>query len=133
MEIMLDRLENTFERNNEEFDKERILPVRVVIIANYGEMCTLLLPSSMDGRYRFVDSFGQKKFPIFFEVSDGHWVAYLEQSAYFYTMVNGEKRSNGKTHELNETSAFRFSYNGNTFFIYTETENEGDHLFLPYY
>lgn len=131
---MLDYLENTSELPKEKFNKESILPVRVVLIANYGEMFTLLLPSSMDGRYRFVDSFGQEKFPIFFEMNNGRWIAHLEQSAYFYVLTsNGEKKNTGKTHELNKTSAVRFNYNGESFFIYTETEDEGDHLFLPYY
>lgn len=131
---MLDYLENTSELRKEELIQENLLPVRVVLIANYGEMFTLLLPSSVDGRYRFVDSFGQEKFPIFFEMSNGHWIAHLEQSAYFYVLTsNGEKKNKGKTYQLSKTSAFRFNYNGESFFIYTETEEEGDHVFLPYY
>ena len=131
---MLDYLENTSELRKEELIQENILPVRVVLIANYGEMFTLLLPSSVDGRYRFVDSFGQEKFPIFFEMSNGHWIAHLEQSAYFYVLTsNGEKKNKGKTYQLSKTSAFRFNYNGESFFIYTETEEQGDHVFLPYY
>ena len=131
---MLDHLDNTSELRNDKFDNDDILPVRVVLIADYGEMFTLLLPSSMDGRYRFVDSFGQEKFPVYFEAENGKWVAHLEDSAYFFALAsNGVKKNIGKNHELRKTSAFRFFCNGQTYFIYTEIEEEGDHLFLPYY
>ena len=60
---------NEYTESTDELHNENIinnLPVRAVLIADYGEMFTLLLPASMDGRYRFVDSFGQEKFPIYF-------------------------------------------------------------------
>lgn len=128
---------NEYTESTDELHNENIinnLPVRAVLIADYGEMFTLLLPASMDGRYRFVDSFGQEKFPIYFEMNDGKWIANLEDSAYFFVMTSsGNQKNIGTSLVLNKIGAFRFCYNGQIYFVYTETENDGDHLFLPYY
>ena len=46
-------------------EENKSYPMRVLLISNVGEMLTLLLPASMEGRYRFTDSSGVEPYPLF--------------------------------------------------------------------
>ncbi len=130
---MSDFSDNINNANNEAYDGKTAYPIRIVLIADYGEILTLLLPDTMEGRYRFTDSFGIEKFPVFFEAENGEWVANLEKSAYFFkSSANGEKDL-GQKHSVVMQTMFHFKFNGEKYTIYTEEEHPGDHTFLPYY
>ncbi len=130
---MLDFSDDINNTNNEVNDGKTVYPIRIVLIADYGEILTLLLPDTMEGRYRFTDSFGIEKFPIYFESENGEWVANLEKPAYFFSSsANGEKNL-GQKHSMVMKTMFRFKFKDEKYTIYTEEEHPGDHTFLPYY
>lgn len=118
----------------ENTDDNKALPMRVVLISNIGEMFTVLLPSYADGRYRFTNSAGVEVFPFYFEFEDGNWVASLERGARFFRMDSKNSTEFiGKKQVLKSMSFYRLQYNSGIFYIYAETEQSNDHVFLPYY
>lgn len=130
---MLEFSDDINNANNESKKVKKINPIRVVLIADYGEFLTLLLPNTMEGRYRFTGSIGSEKIPVFFEAENGEWIANLEKPAYFFNFSpNGEKNL-GQKHGVVMKTMFFFKFKNEKYTIYTEEERPGDHTFLPYY
>ena len=119
--------------NMEVNGSETIYPIRVVMIADSGEIFTLLLPDTMEGRYRFTDSFGIEKKPIYFEAENGEWIANLEKPAFFIKSYQNGEKNLGQKHSMIMNTMFRFKYRNEKFTIYAEEEHPGDHTFLSYY
>ena len=113
---------------------KQVFPMRVVLIADSGEMFTLWLPETMEGRYRFTDSVGAEVFPFYFEHTDNQWVASLYDGAFFFRgKKNGATERTGTQQVLSSMSAYRIQYKNEKFVLYVEEEHPGDHVFLPYY
>ena len=79
-------------------------------IADSGEIFTLLLPDTMEGRYRFTDSFGIEKKPIYFEAENGEWIANLEKPAFFIKSYQNGEKNLGQKHSMIMNTMFRFKY-----------------------
>lgn len=108
--------------------------MRVVLIADNGGFFTILLPATMEGRYRFTDSNGNEKYPFFCEAVDGNWCVNLGAGVYFQNVGSMSGFTNsGRAQILSDRVALKFSYNGQNFIIYPEIERLNDHVFLPYY
>lgn len=112
---------------------EKSSSMRVVLIAEFGGFFTLLLPDSSEGRFRFTDSFGVEKFPIYFEQINGEWIAVLTESAQFSVGQKVSSSSVLKKQVLNDKKAFHINYKNQKFVLYVENEFSGDYVFLPYY
>lgn len=130
---MIDLLEETNDMGSIVIEKNKVYPIRVVLIAEYGEMLTLLLPDNLEGRYQFVDTFGLKRFPVFFESENGKWVVNLEKTAYFFKSSQNGEINLGQKHDMVINTMFSFKFKGKRYTLYAETEYPGDHTFLSYY
>ena len=87
--------------NIPETEPKASYPMRVLLISNIGEMLTILLPSSMDGRYRFTDSSGLETYPLYVEQKHGCWTVMLEQDAQFIRkVVGGESQPIGQEQQF---------------------------------
>lgn len=127
MNQMTNNLSN-FKRAN------RNCPMRVVLIAENGGFYTILLPSSMEGRYKFVDSFGEEKFPFYCEAVNNCWWINLGGEVVVLNANSQNGFNNvGRAQMLCDKAAVKFSYKGQKYIIYPELEEPDDHLFIPYY
>lgn len=119
--------------NIPETEPKASYPMRVLLISNIGEMLTILLPSSMDGRYRFTDSSGLETYPLYVEQKQGCWTVMLEQDAQFIRkVVGGESQPIGQEQQLVSGSFIRMQYKNEQYILYAEEERPEDHIFLPY-
>ncbi len=107
--------------------------MRVIMITNEGEMLTLFLPASMEGRYRFTSSSGLEDFPFFFEQRNGIRTVVLERRArFFYKNSDGENIT-VREQPLISGSFLKLRHDKKKYILYAEDERPDDHVFIPYY
>lgn len=108
--------------------------MRVVLLAESGNMCTAWLPAEKEGRHRFVDSSGLFKYPFYIEADQNVWVLNVGQEGVFANESPNRYQMQPQ-HELQLSSKMiaRFISRGETFVVYAEDVTPGDNVFLPYY
>ena len=114
--------------------EERRFPMRVIMISDSGEMLTLILPASMEGRYRFTGSSGAEGFPFFFEQRNNSWTVVLEHNAqFFFKTASGDDPVAVREQAMISGSFLRLRYGDKNYILYVEEERPDDHIFVPYF
>lgn len=103
--------------------KAVVLPMKAVLISDIGEIQTLWLPAVSDGRYRF--PWNANMPPFYVEAEEGSWVAHGERGVIF-----SPDRS---TVTLQDKLVVKLFYQGKKYVLYTEKNQVGSDVFLPYY
>lgn len=78
--------------NMEVNGSETIYPIRVVMIADSGEIFTLLLPDTMEGRYRFTDSFGIEKSQFTLKLKMANGLQIWKNRRFLLSLIKTAKR-----------------------------------------
>lgn len=114
--------------------EERRFPMRVIMICDSGEMMTLILPASMEGRYRFTGTSGAEDFPFFFEQRNNCWTVVLEHNAqFFFKTDSGNDPVAVREQALSSGSFLRLRHGDKKYILYVEEEKPDDHIFVPYF
>ena len=109
--------------------------MRVVLISNSGDMRTIVLPNTCEGRYKFLDKNGIDDIPIYIEALSQRWIVSSGHTGYFYR-ENDETQSDeviGQTIELSDQMVINACVDGNKYFLYAESEHASNNTFFPYY
>ena len=111
-------------------------PMRVVLIPQNGKIRTVWLPSTVDGRYRFLDANGADDgLPFYIEAQNGTWIANSGKSAVFVQIDRNTGRESVIGHEiaLTDSSIAYLLYGSLKYKLYAEVERPNDYTFFPYY
>ena len=95
--------ENTRPDYQNEASESRSYPMRVALISQKGTMRTTWLPSTMEGRYKFLDQDGQDDLQFYIEAQNGRWVANSGRGGVFLRAdPSGEEVSMGHVMPLSD-------------------------------
>ena len=110
------------------------VPMRVALISQKGMMRTTWLPSTLEGRYKFLDEDGQDDLPFYIEAQGGVWIANSGRTGVFFrTDPSGAEVSAGRSLPLSDKMLANLQLDGVRYALYAEYERPGDYLFLPYH
>lgn len=105
------------------------IPMRIMLISDEGSVCSMRLPETMEGRYRFPEEDPKHLFPLYIEAVDNRWMAFAGEGAEF---VLGERRFANKV-ILEDRNDVYFQFQEHQYVLYVEAEYIGDYEFIPYY
>jgi hypothetical protein len=112
----------------------RQTPIRVILMAESGEMYTVWLPPYVEGRYRFLDSYGLDSLPFYIEAEKNRWIVHTGANALFIRYSStGEEVPLGRSAPLANKVFQYIRADMGRFAIYAENEYPGDYTLIPYY
>lgn len=108
--------------------------MHVFLMCPDGNLRTLWLPESMEGRYWFEKSDGEE-LPFYVEPMNGSWHLFSNEVANFFSVEGtmGSTVATGCSLKIDDRAFGQIKYNDGIYATYAELEKEGDTALIPYH
>ena len=112
-----------------------MLSMNLYLFCPDGYIRSIWLPRNVEGRYHFDSQTGHQDLPFYVEASDNTWNMFCGESGSFFVLdvTLGRLTSIGSVLPLRDRAFSYLSFQGRNYATYSESEKQGDRVFIPYY